>query len=179
MATWVVKWEIIEIHKLKWLFICLSVLFAVLIVFKVGCTTEEFGKTGFKVTLSVTGMTQVTSVFSVINSLQKINDLVIEDATYKVVDAILPFGKIGDETNESVLENKIGLRLKPDAPKYFIVKVQALSGADPANGVNKAISERVKVALIEAVADLGFEASIETMEIREATSMKLHKFGFK
>lgn len=161
-------------RQLKWFFICLFVLS---LVFKVGCATEEFGKTGFDVTLSVTGMTRVTSGFGIMNSLQKIDALVIEDATYKVVTATLPFGKIGDETTEPVLENKIGWRLKPDEPKYFIVQVQALAGADPVNDVNAAISERVKVALIEAVEDLGFEASVENMEARERTSMKRYTLG--
>ena len=87
-------------RQLKWLFICLFVLFAVLLVFTVGCTTEKFGKTGFDITLSVTGMTRVTSGFSIMNSLQKIDALVIEDATYKVVRATLPFGKVGDETTD-------------------------------------------------------------------------------
>ena len=162
-------------RQLKWFLICLFVLS---LVFKVGCATEEFGKTGFDVTLSVTGMTRVTSGFSIMNSLQKIDDLVIEDATYKVVIATLPFGKIGDETTEPVLENKIGWRLKPDEVKVFIVKVQALAGADPANGVNEAISEGVKSALIETVEDLGFEASVESMEARKATSTKRYTLGF-
>ena len=145
-------------RQLKWLFICLFVLFAVLLVFTVGCTTEKFGKTGFDITLSVTGITRVTSGFSIMNALQKIDALVIEEATYKVVIATLPFGKVGDETTDPVLENKIGWNLKPNEPKYFIVEVQALAGADPTNGVSEVISERVKAALIEAVEDLGFEA---------------------
>ena len=121
-------------RQLKWLFTCLFVLFAVLLVFMVGCTTEEFGKTGFEITLSVTGMTRITSGFSVMNSLQKVDTLVIEDATYKVVRATLPCGKVGDETTDPVLENKIGWNLKSNEPKYFIVEVQALAGADPTNG---------------------------------------------
>ena len=187
-------------RQVKWLLICLFILFAVSLVFKFGCTTEEFGKTGFDITLSVTGMKRVTSAFSVISSLQKIDNLVIKDATYKVVKATMPFGKVRnepqvsikytpstnevsfkketDESTEPVLENKMGWRLKPDEPKYFIVVVQALAGADPANGVSDVISDRVKAALIEAVEDLGFEASVESIEAREATSMKRHTFGF-
>ncbi|MDE0323299.1 MAG: hypothetical protein OXN27_05200 [Candidatus Poribacteria bacterium] len=187
-------------RQVKWLLICLFILFAVSLVFKFGCTTEDFGKTGFNITLSVTGMTRVTSAFSVMSSLQKIDNLVIEDATYKVVKATLPFGKLRNEaqvsvkytpsTNEvsfkketdeptkPVLENKIGWHLKPDEPKYFIVVVQALAGADPANGVSDIIADRVKAALIEAVEDLGFEARVESMEAREVTSMKRYTLGF-
>ena len=164
-------------RQLKWLFVCLFIFFAVSLVFNVGCTTEEFGKTGFKITLSVTGMTRVTSGFTIMNSLQKIDALVIEDATYKVVTALFPFGRISDENAGPVLENKIGWNLKPNEPKYFVVEVQALAGADPANGVNEAISERVKVALIKNVEDLGFKASVESIEAREATSMKRYTFG--
>ena len=193
--------EEIEMHRLKWLFICLFILFAVSLVFKFGCTTEEFGKTGFDVTLAVTGMTRVTSAYRIIHSLQKIDALMIEDATYKVTKATMPFGKVRnepqvsikyihstgdvsfekvkDKSTEPVLENKIGWRLKPDEPKYFIVTVWALTGADPADGVNEVISERVKAALIEKVKGLGFEASIESIEPREATSMKRYTLGFK
>ena len=186
--------------RLKSLLICLFILLAVSFILKLGRTTEEFGKTGFDVTLAVTGMTRVTSVYRVIHALQKIDALVIEDATYKVTKATMPFGKVGgdpkvsikythstgdvsfqkvkDESDEPVLENKVGWRLKPDEPKYFTVKVWALAGADPTNGVSDVISARVKAALIEAVEDLGFEASIESMEAREGTSMKRHTFGF-
>ena len=164
-------------HKSKSLFISLSVLFAVSLVFNFGCATKEFGKTGFEVTLSVSGMTRVTSAFSIMKTLQKIDDLVIEDATYKVVTATMPFGKIGDETIEPVLENKVGWHLNPDEPKYFIVQVQALAGADPVDGLNAAISEHVKNALIAAVKDLGYEASVENMEIRESSSMKRYTLG--
>lgn len=181
-------------RQLKWLFICLSVLLAVSLVFKFGCTTERYGKTGFDIVLAVTGMTRVTSVFSVMNALQKIDALVIDDATYKVIAATLPFGKVKnesqvtikyphhtekvkDETTEPVLENKIGWNLNPHEPKYFTVQVQALAGADPTNGVNEVISERVKAALIEAVEKVGFEARVESMEARERTSMKRYTFG--
>ena len=181
-------------RQLKWLFICLSVLLAISLVFKFGCTTEEYGKTGFNIVLAVTGMTRATSVFSVINALQKIEALVIDDATYKVVEATLPFGRVKNEspvtikyphhteevkneTTEPVLENKIGWNLNPNEPKYFTVQVRALAGADPANGVNEVISERVKAALIEAVENVGFEARVESIETREATSMKRYTFG--
>lgn len=181
-------------RQLKWLFICLSVLLAISLVFKFGCATEEYGKTGFDIVLAVTGMTRVTSVFSVINSLQKIDALVIDDATYKVIGATLPFGrvknespvtikyphhteKVKGETTEIVLENKIGWNLKPNEPKYFIIQVGALAEVDPTNGVNEVISERVKVALIEAVEKVGFEARVESIEAREATSMKRYTFG--
>lgn len=188
-------------RQVKWLLVCLFILFAVSLVFKFGCTTEDFGKTGFDITLSVTGMTRVTSAFSVMSSLQKIDNLVIEDATYKVVKATLPFGKlknepqvsikyihstgdvsfekVKDKSTEPVLENKMGWRLKPDEPKYFIVVVQALAGADPANGVSDVIADRVKAALIEAVEDLDFEARVESIEVREVTSMKRYTLGFK
>lgn len=187
-------------RQVKWLLICLFILFAVSLVFKFGCTTEEFGETGFDITLSVTGMTRVTSAFSVMSSLQKIDNLVIEDATYKVVTATMPFGKVRsepqvsikytpstnevslkketDESTEPVLENKMGWHLKPDEPKYFIVVVQALDGADPANGISDVISDRVKATLIEVVEDLGFQACVESIEAREATSMKRYTFGF-
>ena len=79
-------------RQVKWLLICLFILVVVSLVFRFGCTTEKFGKTGFDITLSVTGMTRVTSAFSVMSSLQKIDNLVIEDATYKVVTATMPFG---------------------------------------------------------------------------------------
>lgn len=182
-------------RQLKWLFICLFVLFAVSLAFKLGCTSEELGKTGFDITLAVTGMTRVTSVFSVMNSLQKIEALVIEDATYKVTRAMLPFGrvknespvtieyphhteKVTDETTEPILKNKIGWNLNPNEPKYFTVQVRALAGADPATGVNEVVSVRVKAALIEAVEKVGFEARVENIEALEATSMKRYTFGF-
>lgn len=188
-------------RPLKWLLVCLFILLAISFVFKFGCVSEEFGNTGFEVTLAVTGMTRATSTFSIINSLQKIDALEVEDATYKVTSAIMPFGKVKnetrasikyvhstgdvsfekgkDESTEPVLENKVGWRLKPDEPKYFTVQVWALAGADPADGVNEAISERVKTALIENVKGLGFEASIASIEVREATYMKRYTLGFK
>ena len=181
-------------RQLKWLFICLSVLLAISLVFKFGFTTEEYGKTGFDIVLAVTGMKRVTSVFSVINALQKIDALVIDDATYKVIGATLPFGKVKNEspvtikhphhtekvkneTTEPVLENKIGWNLKPNEPKYFTVQIRALAEADPTNGVNEVISERVKAALIEAIEKKGFEARVESIEAREATSTKRYTFG--
>ena len=181
-------------RQLKWLFICLSVLLTISLVFKFGCTTEEYGKTGFDIVLAVTGMKRVTSVSSVINALQKIDALVIDDATYKVIGATLPFGrvknespvtikyphhteKVKNEMTKPVLENKIGWNLKPNEPKYFIVQIRALAGADPTNGVNEVISERVKAALIEAIEKKGFEARVESIEAREGTSTKRYTFG--
>ena len=181
-------------RQLKRLFICLSVLLTVSLIFTFGCTTEEYGKTGFDIVLAVTGMTRVTSAFSVMNALQKIDALVIDDATYKVIGATLPFGrvknespvtikyphhteKVKNEMTEPVLENKIGWNLKPNEPKYFIVQVRALTEADPTNGVNEVISERVKAALIEVVEKVGFEARVESIEALKATSTKRYTFG--
>lgn len=161
-------------HSLKRFFFCFSV---VLFVFTFGCTSEQMGKTGFDVTLSVTGMTRLTSTFSVMKSLEKIDTVVVDDAVYKVTTTSFPFGKISNETDDSVLENKVGWRFKPDEPKYFRVRLQAVAGADPANGVNEAISTRVKTALIEAVESAGFEASVESMKVREATEYRIHKLG--
>lgn len=177
-------------RQLKWVFICLLVLFIGSYVLWVGCTPQVLGKTGFEVKLSVTGMTRFTSVFRVLYSLQKIDALVIDDATYKVTGARLPFGevnrkpqisikhvpstgeisfeKVTDAPTEPVLRNEVGWHLKPDEPKYFVVEVWSLAGADPKHGVDETISERVGVALIEAVERLGFEASVESMEAREA-----------
>ncbi len=184
-------------RRLKWLFISLLIMLAVALVLKLGWITEELGKTGYDVTLSVTGMTRLTSMFSVLNALQKIDKLVIDDAAYEVINVMLPLGKkkgvemiytpstgersfkqLTDESTEPVFENKIGLRLKPDEPKYFTLKVWALADSDPADGVNDAFSERVKDVLIKAVEDLGFEASIVHLEAREATSMKRSRFRF-
>ena len=161
-------------RQLNQLFLCL---FVVSSVFTFGCTSEEMGKTGFDVTLSVTGMTRFTSTFGVMKSLQKIDTVVVDDAVYKVTTTSFPFGKINNETDDSVLENKIGWRFKPDEPKYFRVRLQAVAGADPANGVNETISQRVKTALIEAVESAGFEASVENMEIRESTAYRIHRLG--
>ena len=161
-------------HQLNRLFLCL---FVVSSVFTFGCTSEEMGKTGFDVTLSVTGMTRFTSTFSVMKSLEKIDTVVVDDAVFKVTTTMFPFGKVSNETDNSVLENKIGWRFKPDEPKYFRVSLQAVAGADPTNGVNAAISTRVKTALIEAVESAGFEASVESMEVREAVAYRIHRLG--
>lgn len=151
--------------------------FVVSSVFTFGCTSEEMGKTGFNVTLSVTGMTRFTSTFGVMKSLEKMDPIIIDDAVYKVTTSVFPFGKIRSETDGPVLENKIGWRFKPDDPKYFRVSLQAVAGADPTNGVNEAISKRVKTALIEAVESAGFEASVESMEVRELTAYRIHRLG--
>ena len=151
--------------------------FVVLFVFTFGCTSEQMGKTGFDVTLSVTGMTRYTSVYGVMKSVEKIDTIAIGDAVYKVTSTIFPFGKVRNGTDESVLENKIGWRFKPDEPKYFKVSLQAVAGADPAQGVNEVISTRIKTALIEAVESAGFEASVESMKVREASEYRIHKLG--
>ena len=121
-------------------------------VFQIGCTPQVLGKTGFDVKLSVTGMTRVTSVFRVMRSLQKADALVIDDAVYKVTQLEAPLN---------------GWHLDPDEPQHFTVEVWALRGSDPAQGVNEAISERVKTALIKTVEDLGFQASVESIEPRK------------
>ena len=139
-------------RQLKWVFICLVVLFAVSFVFQIGCTPQAMGKTGFDVKLSVTGMTRVTSVFGVMRSLQKTDALVIDDAVYKVTKLEAPLN---------------GWHLDPDEPQNFTVEVWALRGSDPAQGANEAISERVKAALIKTVEDLGFQASVESIEPRK------------
>lgn len=144
-------------RQLKWVFICLLVLFAMSFVFTIGCTPQVLGKTGFDVELSVTGMTRVTSVFSVMRSLKKSDALVIDDAVYKVTQLEAPLN---------------GWRLDPDEPQRFTVEVWALRGSDPAQGANAAISERVKAALIKTVEDLGFQASVKSIEPRKVT----HKF---
>ncbi len=178
----------------KRLYICLFVLLIVPLVLKFGCMPQALGRTGFDITLSVTGMTRFTSVYRVLYTLQKIDALVIDDATYKVTEARLPFGevnpkpqisikripstgevsfeKVTDAPTEPILRNKVGWHLNPDEPKYFVIKVWAFAGADPKHDVNETVSERVGVALIEAVERSGFEASIETIEPRE-TDYKL------
>ena len=153
-------------RRLNRLFLCF---FVVPFVFTLGCTSEKMGNTGFDVTLSVTGMTRFTSAFSVMKSLEKMDPVVIDDAIYKVTTALFPLSKISSETGKSVLENKIGWHFKPDEPKYFKVTVRALPGADPVQGVNDAMSARVKAALIEAVKDAGFAASVESMKAQEGT----------
>ena len=139
-------------RQLKWVFVCLLVLFIVSFVFQMGCTPQVLGKTGFDVKLSVTGMTRVTSVFRVMRSLQKGDALVIDDASYKVTRLEAPLN---------------GWHLDPDEPQHFTIEVWALRGSDPAQGVSEAISERVKAALIETVEDLGFQASVESIEPRK------------
>ncbi|MDE0684791.1 MAG: hypothetical protein OXI63_17875 [Candidatus Poribacteria bacterium] len=166
----------------KRLYICLLIVLAVPLVLKFGCMPQTLGRTGFGVTLSVTGMTRFTSVFRVLYALQKIDALVIDDATYKVTEARLPVGevnrkpqisikhvpstgeisfeKVTDAPTEPILRNEIGWHLKPDAPKYFTVEVWALAGADPKQGVNEAISERVSAVLIETVERSGLQTYI-------------------
>ena len=139
-------------RQLKWVFVCLLVLSAMSFIFGIGCTPQVLGKTGFDVKLSVTGMTRVTSVFSVMRSLQKADALVIDDAVYKVTRLEAPLN---------------GWHLDPDEPQHFTIEVWALRGSDPAQGVNEAISERVKAALIKTVEDLGFQASVESIEPRK------------
>ena len=136
----------------KWVFICLLGLFVVSSVLGMGCTPQVMGKTGFDVKLSVTGMTRVTSVFGVMRSLVKTDALVIDDAVYKVTRLEAPLN---------------GWHLAPDEPQRFTVEVWALRGSDPAPGANEAISERVKAALIKTVEDLGFQASVESIEPRK------------
>ena len=144
-------------RPLKWVFACLLVLFAMSLVFKIGCTPQVMGKTGFDVELSVTGMTRVTSVFRVMWSLKKANALVVDDAVYKVTQLEAPLN---------------GWHLDPEEPQNFTFEVWALRGSDPAQGANEAISERVKAALIKAVENLGFQASVESIEPRKV----VHKF---
>lgn len=144
-------------RQLKCVFICLLVLFAMSFVFTIGCTPQVMGKTGFDVELSVTGMKRVTSVFSVMRSLRKSDALVIDDAVYKVTQLQAPLN---------------GWHLDPEEPQKFTLKVWALRGKDPAQGVTAAISERVKAALIKTVEDLGFQVSVESIEPRKVA----HKF---
>ena len=139
-------------RQVKWVLICLLVLFAVSFVFQIGCTPQVLGKTGFDVELSVTGMTRVTSVFSFMRSLKKTDALVVDDAVYKVTQIRAPIN---------------GWHLDRDEPQRFIFKVWALRGKDPAQGVNEAISERLKAVLIKTVEDLGFQASVESIEPRQ------------
>lgn len=144
-------------RQLKWVFVYLLILFAMSFVFLKGCTPQVMGKTGFDVELSVTGMTRVTSVFSVMRALRKSDALVIDDAVYKVTQLQAPLN---------------GWSLDPEEPQKLTLKVWALRGKDPAQGVNAAISERVKAALIKTVEDLGFQASVESIEPRKIA----HKF---
>ena len=139
-------------RQLKWVLICLLVLFVGLYVLGVGCTPRVLGKTGFDVKLSVTGMTRVTSVFRVMWSLKRADALVVDDAVYEVVQVEAPLN---------------GWHLDSDEPQDFTVEVWALKGKDPAQGVNAATAARVKTALIEFVERLGFEASVESIEPRE------------
>ena len=145
-------------RQLKWVFACLLVLFVVSVVLGIGCAPQVLGKTGFDVELSVTGMTRVTSVFRVMGALLKKSDaLVIDDAVYKVTQLEAPLN---------------GWHLDPDEPQRFTVEVWALRGSDPAQGANAATSERVKAALIKTVENLGFQASVESIEPRKV----VHKF---
>ena len=143
-------------RQLKCVFICLLVLFAMSFVF-MSCTPQVMGKTGFDVELSVTGMTRVTSVFRVMGALKNSDALVIDDAVYKVTQLQAPLN---------------GWHLDPEEPQKFTLKVWALRGKDPAQGANAAISERVKAALIKTVEDLGFQASVKSIEPRKVA----HKF---
>ena len=139
-------------RQLKWVFVCLLGLFVVSSVLGMGCAPQVMGKTGFDVKLSVTGMTRVTSVFGVMWSLMKTDALVVDDAVYKVTRLEAPLN---------------GWNLAPDEPQRFTVEVWALRGFDPAPGANEAISERVKAVLIKTVEDLGFQASVESIEPRK------------
>ena len=139
-------------RQLKWVLICLLVLFVGLYVLGVGCTPRVMGKTGFDVELSVTGIKRLTSVFRVMWSLKKADALVVDGAVYEVVQVEAPLN---------------GWHLDPDEPQDFTVEVWALKGKDPAQGVNAATAARVKTALIEFVERLGFEASVESIEPRE------------
>ena len=133
--------------KLKPFVICLIVLFGALSVFKFGCIPQKLGKTGFDVTLSVTGMTNVTSPFRVMHSLNKISPLVIKDATYKVTRIIMPFD----------------FRFEPNQPISFEVNIWALHGKDPTQSTSEDQSILVEAALIDAIQRLGFEASIDSI----------------
>ena len=139
-------------RQLKWVFVCLLVLFIGAYVVGVGCTPRVLGKTGFDVELSVTGMKSVTSVFRVMWSLKKADALVVDDAVYEVVQLEAPLN---------------GWHLDPDEPQNFTVELWALKGKDPAQGVNEATAARLKTALIEVVERLGFEASVKRIEPRE------------
>ena len=141
-------------RHLKWVCVGLLVLFIGLYVLGVGCTPRVMGKTGFDVELSVTGMKRLTSVFRVMWSLKKADALVVDDAAYKVTQLRAPLN---------------GWHLDPDEPQVFTVEIWALNGKDPAQGVNEAISERVKTALIEMVENLGFQASVESIAPRESS----------
>ena len=144
-------------RQLKWVFISLLVFFIGLYVLGAGCTPRVLGKTGFEVKLSVTGMKRVTSVFRVMRSLKKVDALVIDDAVYEVTQLEAPLN---------------GWHLDPDEPQNFTVKVWALKGKDPEQGVNTATAAGVKTALIEVVERLGFEASVESIEPRKINSFK-------
>ena len=144
--------EEIVMRQLKWVLVCLLVLFAVSYFLGIGCRPQVMGKTGFDVELSVTGMTRLTSVFSVMRSLKKVKALVVDDAVYKVTQLKAPLN---------------GWHLDPDEPQNFTIKVWALRGKDPAQGVNEAISERLKAVLIKTVEDLGFQASVESIAPRK------------
>jgi len=140
--------------KLKPYVICLIVLFGALCVFKFGCIPQKLGKTGFDVTLSVTGMTSVTSPFRVMHSLNKINPLVIKEATYKVTKITMPFD----------------FRFEPNQPVSFEVEIWALHGKDPTYSTSENLSILVKAALIEAIQRLGFETSIDSIIPRKVLS---------
>lgn len=138
--------------KLKPFVICLILIFGALCIFKFGCIPQKLGKTGFDVTLSVTGMTRVTSPFRVMHSLNKINPLVIEDATYKVTRISMPFH----------------FRYEPNQPVSFEVEIWALHGNDPTYSTSEDLSKHVEAALIKAIQRLGFEASIQSIIPRKA-----------
>lgn len=138
-------------RQLKWVFVCLLVLFAMSFVF-MSCTPQVMGKTGFDVELSVTGIKRITSVLRVMRSLKKNDALVVDGAVYKVTQIRAPIN---------------GWHLDPEQPQHFTLEIWALRGKDPAQDVDQVISERVKAALIETVEDLGFQASVESIEPRK------------
>ena len=138
----------------KWVLICLLAVFCLSHIFGIGCRPRVMGKTGFDVTLAVTGIKHVTAVFRFARSLKKTNALVIDDVVYKVTQLHLPIN---------------GWHLDPDEPQYFTLKVWALPKSEPAEGISKDISVRMKTALIEAVRSLGFQARVESIEAREAS----------
>lgn len=141
----------------KWLLICLLAIFclwSIFGVFGVGCVPRIMGKTGYDVTLAVTGMKHLTTVFGFARSLKKTNALVLDEVVYKVTKMTMPIN---------------GWHLDPDEPQYFTFTVMALPESEPAQGA-KDLSARMTQVLIDVVDSLGFQGRVESIEVLEARS---------
>ena len=148
----------------KWLLICLLGIFCLSYIFGIWRAPRVMGKTGYDVTLAVTGMTHLTTVFRFSRSLRKTNALVLDGVVYKVTKITLPIN---------------GWNLDPDEPQYFTLRVRALPESEPAQGGAKAISARMTAVLIDFVDSLGFQGRVESIEPFEASSKLVFNPFFK